>query len=98
MKAMSEYCDIHEKIIKYVLKRDDKPMEERYEQMFTSLMKALILRPQTIFTVFMFHLSIMSFSSGNIGFVLVILYVSVFVQKMSRFHSFMIKHEKDTSD
>ena len=42
MKAMSEYCDMHEKILKYVLKRDDKPMEERYEQMFNSLMKALI--------------------------------------------------------
>jgi hypothetical protein len=34
MKAMSEYAHIHEKILKYVLKRDDKPLEEKYEKMF----------------------------------------------------------------
>ena len=71
-------------------------MEERYEQMFNSLMKALIQRPQTLISVFMFHLAIMTFSTGNIGFVLVFSFVAVFVQKMSRFHSFMIKHGEDS--
>ena len=34
MKAMSEYTQIHTKMLKYVLRRDDKPLEPKYEKLF----------------------------------------------------------------
>ena len=89
MKAMSEYADIHEKILKYVLKRDDKPLEEKYEKMFNSLIRALNVREYTLGSVLLFHVAIMSFRPGNVGFVLFTLYAAIFIWKFTQYHYFM---------
>ena len=89
MKAMSEYIDIHKKILKYILKRDEQPLEEKYEKMFNGLMETLVRRKRTLLSIFLFHLAIMTQRHSNIIIATFLLYSSVFVQKMYRFHDFM---------
>lgn len=95
MKAMSEYTEIHRKMLRYVLRRDDKPLEVKYEQLFNNLIYALNNKYHTLFALFLFHLALMTFSTGNIGFVLITLYVGVFIQKLTKFHYFMTYPTKE---
>jgi len=95
IKAMSEYTEIHTRMLKYVLKRDDKPIEPKYEKLFQNLIVALNGKGQSQFALILFHLALMTFSAGNIGFVLVTLYVGVFVQKLTKFHYFMTYPSKE---
>jgi hypothetical protein len=89
IKAMSEYIEMHKRILQYILKRDNAPLQAKTMTMFISLIDALNSRWTTLLKLVLLHLTIMTFHMNNTGIVLFLLYASVFVQKMVKFNYFM---------
>ena len=88
MKALAEYASIHEKILIYILKRDE-PLDAKYQRLFLSLIANLSNKLITLGMMCTFHAAIMSASTHTIGFTLVFLAVMTFIIKLTRFHFFM---------
>ena len=90
MKALAEYSEIHEKILKYIMTRDEMTEETKMHQLlYHELIENLVNRPITLSMMFFFHLVMCTCSTNTVGFFLVSLYVACFIIKLVRYHLFM---------
>lgn len=91
LKALAEYASIHEKILKYIMTRDEMNDETRkFQALYYELIENLSNKFITLVMMIMFHLAMCICSTHTVGFVLVLLYVSGCVIKLVRYHLFMI--------
>jgi CDP-diglyceride synthetase len=89
IKALTEYAQVHEQILRYVLTHESSNAAQTKQ--FESLLRSLNNIWLTIPMMVSFHLAILCFSTKKVGFYLVALYVVTFIIKLTRFHFYMLK-------